>query len=611
VGKKLGSIFLIIFLFFAAASLVKASGNSGIIIGKITDTEGSPLPGAFVYVDSPVLLAIHGYVTQDTGKIKFYNLPPGKYRITVEMPGFKTANIEDISIRSGVTLYFPIKLEVSTVEEETTIPFSTPTVDLSAIKTSTVFDQDLIIHMPFERDFQKIIMSTPGVIQNFQFPQLTMVDHGSTATENLFFFDGVNISDPDGMQLLIPTNFDLIEEIEAATAGHIAEKGSPGGEYINIITKSGKNGVTGGISLHHTNKNFISSLRNEEELTDLGVSPAPADRRLWDISLSLGGSLLEDNLWFYGNASFISQSKTTPFIPWIDPSGKEHEEYNWGNTEKIGSLKLTSRFVPQLKVTGLFYYADRDRTNYNSLLDWNLTEDAAYILKNEKNFLGNIIMNYSLNQNTFSDVQFSYAYNKTPYLMAEDTETNPQYYDEATGHLWGSAALNNEILRKRFQIKADLTHFKDSFFGVDNKFQIGAEYVFSSGVWQGWKRNNLKIHYNNSDPYFFGMTESPFSENTVGKGKISFLNLSDFAVIVNPKGESRRLSFYAQDTATIAGRLTFYMGLRFDRVMASQPGFTKAPAGNVVSLEIGEELIKPMIDFNPYLSRTLFGWDNV
>ena len=105
-GKKLGRIFFIITLFIATISPAMASGNSGIIIGKITDTEGSPLPGAFVYVDSPALLAIHGYVTQDTGKIKFYNLPPGNYSIIVEMPGFKTVNIDNIKFEAASHFIF-------------------------------------------------------------------------------------------------------------------------------------------------------------------------------------------------------------------------------------------------------------------------------------------------------------------------------------------------------------------------------------------------------------------------------------------------------------------------------------------------------------------------
>lgn len=614
-GKKLLNILLIIFLSSGLPLFLSASEITGSIKGKVTDTEGYPLPGAFIYVDSPVLQDIQTYITKDTGKIKFQNLPPGKYKITVEMPGFKTVHIENIIVCVGMTLNLPIKMEMTTIEEETTVKIPSPAVDTESTKTAVIREEDLLVHIPYERDISRLINSAPGIIQDFDLNRLTFINQGSTARANIYAFDGVNMNDPVGMHLLTDINYDVIEEVEIETAGHPAETSSLDGGYINIITKSGKNGFTGGITFYHSSDKFIDNLRSEEEIRKMEVSWPPGDRKLWDISLSLGGSILEDKLWYFGNARLISQSQTTSFIPWTDPQGKEHKEYNWDNKEKMGFFKLSGRFSPPLKLTAMFNFIDRYRPRDNFSLDWNLTGEATRILDHEKSFLGSAILNYSLSQNTFMDLKGGYVNYKVPLYLQEAVKLNPQYYDESTGHLWGSGRFNESQLRKRFQASGVLSHFQDNLFGIDHEFKVGGEYEYTYGEWDGWKEDNLLVHYNNQDnnqdSYFYGLALSPSTGNTVGKGKISFTLASKIEGGFRPRNELRRLGFFLQDSATILERLTLNLGLRFDRLYASQLNYIKTESGNPVALQLGEDLIKPVIGLNPFAQNYVPDWKNM
>jgi len=91
---------------------------NGALKGKITDLQGKPINGAYVYVSSPQMIGIQYYLTKKTGDYFFWELPAGLYKLSVEAPGFILATINEIRIETGKTAYLPIPLEASENEEE-------------------------------------------------------------------------------------------------------------------------------------------------------------------------------------------------------------------------------------------------------------------------------------------------------------------------------------------------------------------------------------------------------------------------------------------------------------------------------------------------------------
>jgi len=159
VGKKIFIFLLILSLSTGITSIAFAQGQTGSIKGKITDEEGNPLPGAFIYVSSPAMLGIRTYFTSKTGAIRFPGLPPGIYKIMVEKPEFKTVNIEDIIVRVGRTIILDITLEAAPIEEEITSNIPSPTLDKESTKVSVNIDRDLLNNIPFGRNFHEVINS--------------------------------------------------------------------------------------------------------------------------------------------------------------------------------------------------------------------------------------------------------------------------------------------------------------------------------------------------------------------------------------------------------------------------------------------------------------------
>jgi len=614
VGKKIFIFLLILSLSAGITSIAYAQGQTGSIKGKITDKEGYPLPGAFIYLSSPAMLGIRIYFTSKSGNIKFPGLPPGVYKIMVEKPEFKTVNIEDIIVRVGRTIILDIILEAAPIEEEITSDIPSPTLDKEATKTSVNIDKDLLNNIPFARNFNEIISSAAGVTQDSVSNQKASSVHGSTVRANTYSLDGVVMNDPTGMHLLPNINFDIIEEVELETAGHPAQARFTEGGYINVVARSGGNRFRGNINLYYGNEALTGTLRSEEEISETGASPPPLDKYLGDISFSLGGSLMEDMLWYFGNARLLYLSRTTEFVPWTDPQGNSHEEFSWFSRGKMGFFKLTAQFIPELKVTGMVNYVDRYQSVLESPLGWNLPKEATQILDHQRILTASGALSYIIDQNTFGDIKVGLIDHKLPLRLEGEWRDNPQYFNEGTGHLWGSAGYNETQLKKRFNAGAYLTRFQDSFFG-DHEFKIGAEYEHVSGEWTTWKADNLLTHYFYGNPYYFdpnyfGQAVSPVTGNPVDKGKISF-SIAEGLEAGKSQNELTRLSFFTQDSVSFGRRLTLFLGLRFDRSSTNLILAEKGESGNPVSLKVGEELVKPLYEINPYAANLASGWKNM
>jgi hypothetical protein len=611
VGKKICQCIGIIFFFVGLALTALAQEQTGSIKGKITDTEGFPLPGAFVYIDSPAMLDIRTYITSETGIIQFRSLPPGTYKLTVEMPGFKTVNIEDIIIRVGKTVRYMIVMDITTVEEETTVKIPTPMGDPESVKMAGTIEETLLRRVPISRNLHDVIQLAPGTISvsNF-FPEFFII-HGSTARSNLYTEDNMIMNDPVGMNLLGNVNFDTLEEVEVITGGLPTQVGGVEGGHVNIVTKSGGNDGRGDILIYHTSQSLADSLSSQQEQTSAGVSPPSLDKKLWDFSLSLGGPILRDKLWYFLNTQLISQSRSTAFIPWTDPLGKEYKAYDWDNKEKKGFLKFTSQFVPYLKVTALFNYGNRNRPFHDSFLDWNVTPDATRFMDHENRLHGTAFLNYAIDQHTSVDIKAGYLYDKRPLLLQENVISEPSYIDEATGHVWGSGSLNEKQKKTTFYANAYLTRFQNNILGASHELKAGGEYEYSSFQSSAWKEDNLALHYNQGDPYFFGLNTSPSTANAVGKGLISYWIAGKSEDSYIPRYDMQRLSLFLQDTLTFAQRFSLNVGIRFDRSTISRASLVKFASGNPISVTLGENIIKSEAGINPYGEFQISPWKNM
>jgi len=200
---------------------------------------------------------------------------------------------------------------------------------------------------------------------------------------------------------------------------------------------------------------------------------------------------MQDRLWFFLNGRYIKQTLTTNFIPYTDLYlGRQHENYDWSHQEQMGFVKLTSQITQNAKFMGMFNYVMRYRPMYEQPSE-RLMFQATRIWDHEKDYTGTAILNYIVDQNTFFDIRASYVDRYFPLPLQEEARGLPCIYNYGGLYFRQTTARFNEIYtRKRFQVGAYFTHFKDNFLGSNHEFKGGLEFEDAYADWDWWRQDN-------------------------------------------------------------------------------------------------------------------------
>ena len=97
---RLASLTLVGLVLLSAGLGAQESASSG-ISGQVVDSTRGAMPGATVTVTNAGTNAQRVVVTDAEGRFTVPNLPPATYSIRVELSGFQTAEIRDLTLRNG------------------------------------------------------------------------------------------------------------------------------------------------------------------------------------------------------------------------------------------------------------------------------------------------------------------------------------------------------------------------------------------------------------------------------------------------------------------------------------------------------------------------------
>ena len=573
--KKTFKVLLVLFLSTGLASTALAQVQTGSLNGVVKDVTGGALSGVTVTVSSEKMMGDVTFLTTESGSFRFPALPSGVYNIKLELPGFKTITQTGILVRVGKTTTLSIEMEMSAIEEKITVTGISPTVDVYATKVSVSYTADIVSNIPMGRDLYDLIASAPGVVSENVTYRRTASTHGSTVRGNQYAFDGFMMNDPTVSYLVTNINFDSFDEVEMELSAHPAEVGQTDGAYINIVTKSGGNELHGLSQIYYTSKDMVSENFTEHQLQtfrDLSpiapsgestISP-PKTRSDFDASFQLGGPLIKDKLWFFGSFRYFKWKRH--YAGFVDPVTSDaidvdHSEWNI-------QAKLTFQPTSAHRITANYYHTVL--TEPYMTLDvgpYTLPEGCA-VWDGEYSDVIYGKWNWVINQNMFADVRVGLFHRYFPEFLQDELGPpaslipnavygNP-HYDLGTGFSYGTARFGEIYNRYRQEYLGDLTIFMDNFLGGNHEIKIGFEHERSKGTWETWLpeepgayMNTLNYKYMWED---WGLPYGYVSAFAIGQehGQSDEIN------------QMRRFSAFLQDSFTIADKLTFNFGLRWD-----------------------------------------------
>ncbi|MDD8021359.1 MAG: carboxypeptidase regulatory-like domain-containing protein [Acidobacteriota bacterium] len=601
-------LLIISFMCLNALSLQASVRTNGALKGKITDTQGKPIKGAYAYVSSPSLIGIRYHLTKKTGDYFFLELPAGIYKLSVEAPGFILATINDIQIDSGKTINLPISLEPDENEEEKILLLPVPLLDSQSPRLSYVLDREILNHIPKTRDLAGIMGLMPGLVPEKLPADTNAAINGSSVRETTAVISGNEINDPFNRKIINNINPDWVEEVEVEAAAHPVESYAEGGAMINIITRDGANEASGQLNFLGTGGRLTDSLWNQDEIERMGQPPVMKEKYNLNFSLNLEGPILPDRVWYFFSFQLDKRSRNTPFTPWTDPANIIYPMYSWKNRNSNTLLHLSAQITPQINAS-LFLSYTKSKQNIDPAMISPKTPEAATTSYGQNLLLIDAYGHYALNPETMLNMYFYYTRNSLGRGLQPDSISKPRYIDTVSGYTWGSGPYNEDTKGDLIRIGVSATRFQ-SFLNCEHELVVGGEFQNSTATISTWKQNNLVYYYLNSNPYYYGQAFSPESGNLVGQGLVGFYLASSTAGGLSQKSSVHNLSFYARDTFSPVKRVSLYLGMKFERIQAGLASLYRGYS-STLSYSLGQELIRPVYGFNPYSAQSFPSWDNM
>ncbi|HEX3129519.1 MAG TPA: carboxypeptidase regulatory-like domain-containing protein [Thermoanaerobaculia bacterium] len=290
---RLSPILWLVLLLLAGAAFAQQTGS---VSGVVRDSEGQPLPGATVTIKGPLLPTGTVEVTRDNGAYDFERLPPGEYQLTAELSGMGTAE-RAVIVSVGRDTQVNLDLGAAAVSEEITVSAVAPVIDTRSTEVQVNFTQEAIEDLPITRTYKGLFQLAPGVSENNRLAP----NAGGARMDNTFLVDGINITNPHYGDIL-PNITELdIDEVNIKRGGVTAEFGRTGGMVVNAVTKSGTNDLNGRVRLEYQPADFVADSKDK-------TLQNTVDRE--NFAGALGGPIVRDRLWYYGSASFPSETTT-------------------------------------------------------------------------------------------------------------------------------------------------------------------------------------------------------------------------------------------------------------------------------------------------------------
>jgi hypothetical protein len=216
---------------------------TGTFVGTVNDATGAALAGAAVTVTNLETSLTRTVSTDTGGNYVATLLPPGDYKIVVELKGFKRAVREKVSLLVNQEQRLDFTLAVGDVSEQILVTEEGPLVQTESATVGTVVEKRQVTELPLNgRNFLQLNLLVPGALPGAKGSQLgtqggSINVHGLREASNFFWLDGIdNTTQAIGQLVVNPPTFS-VQEFKVQSPTYSAEFGRTAGAQINVITR--------------------------------------------------------------------------------------------------------------------------------------------------------------------------------------------------------------------------------------------------------------------------------------------------------------------------------------------------------------------------------------
>ena len=326
------SLPLVILLLMLPASALAQRTNAA-IRGTVTDQSKAVVPGATVTITAADTGLSRTTVSNADGVYSISELPVGRYKVTVELQGFKTATRTDIALSVADDRKIDFELVPGALTESVSVKAEATPVKTLGGDVSGVITGQQVRELPLNgRNFLQLATLMPGVsapdFLNVKDKGLLggsdLSVSGGGVTANLWTVDGSNNNDVGSNRtILVYPSVDAIEEFKILRNSYGAEFGQAGGAQINIVTRSGTNKFTG--------SGFYFGRSDKLNATNYFIEKAkqPKDQlKRNDYGWTLGGPIIRNRLQFFASEEWNRETRGTPRAAFVPTAAERAGNFN-------------------------------------------------------------------------------------------------------------------------------------------------------------------------------------------------------------------------------------------------------------------------------------------
>lgn len=295
---------------FMFTTILAWSSITGSISGVVTDPSGAVISGASVVALNTQTGVKTALTTDSSGFYNFSTLAIGTYDLEISQIGFKIHAKSGLVVDANSALRVDAVLSVGTINEKVEVSTDTVHVETETTQMGEVITGKTMTAVPLDgRAFTDLLKLQPGVSPYTSSDTTTAgisdraVDgglnsgnqsvNGQRETSNGFMVNGSNVEEGKNNGAAIIPNLDSIAEFRIITNNFDAEYGNYSGGQVNVVTKSGTNG------LHGSGFEFLRNTSlDAKNYYSLPTDKTPVFRQN-QFGGTFGGPIVKDKTFFF------------------------------------------------------------------------------------------------------------------------------------------------------------------------------------------------------------------------------------------------------------------------------------------------------------------------
>ena len=286
---------------FSIAASAQTSNAS--VSGFVQDPSGAYIPGVSIKATNSQTGVVTATITNESGTYNIPSLLPGTYRLTAELPGFRTAAVNELQLGSSAAARYNFTMEVGALTQAVEV-----TADRTALLAESsptigqVLTEEKVRDLPLVTNNVLDLMKTmPGVRGGIYSSTTTFAGISASAVNTTR--DGLSVQEGRyayGVGSTTLINPDMVGELRVILAPVDAETGRGNGQ-VQITTRSGTNQYHGSAVWNLRNSALdANTWTNNRRVVRGEWSPSKGNwQNQHEYSVSFGGPIKKNKTFFF------------------------------------------------------------------------------------------------------------------------------------------------------------------------------------------------------------------------------------------------------------------------------------------------------------------------